>query len=400
MKPIIEIQNLTKSYKLGESFNAYSTIRDVFSGMLRNKKHISEENINAINDISFDVMPGESIGIIGRNGAGKSTLLKVLSRITSPTSGKVILRGRVASLLEVGTGFHSELTGRENIFFNGSILGLRKHEIISKFDEIVEFSGVEKFIDTPLKHYSSGMQLRLAFAVAAHLEPEILIVDEVLAVGDAEFQKKSIGKMNEVALSGRTLLFVSHNLGAIAQLCKRCVLLDKGNLIFLGETNQTLITYSEIIREQEDGLLYKGDGEAVNKIISALYSDDDKNFKNNFLFNQQILLHISLKHSCIDNLHLGISVLDKFKNKIFTDYFRLQNNVDKDLQKVLVRLPYSLLAPGNYSLNLALFVPGNTCFDWHEDCSNFEIIDSGTEMSIFEGQVYGSIITKCGWEYE
>lgn len=400
MKPIIEIQNLTKTYKLGENVNAYNTIRDVFSGIFKKNNQSSKGIVNAINNISFDVMPGESIGIIGRNGAGKSTLLKVLSRITSPTSGKVILRGRVASLLEVGTGFHAELTGRENIFFNGSILGLKKREIVSKFDEIVDFAGVEKFIDTPLKHYSSGMQLRLAFAVAAHLEPEILVIDEVLAVGDAEFQKKSIGKMDEVSRSGRTLLFVSHNLGAISQLCKRTALLNQGNLVCFGETNKTLITYTSIIREHADGQLYRGEGEAINKIISAHYTDIDNNSKIDFLFNQQIVLHITAKYHKIDNLQLGITVLDKFKNKIFTDYFKLQNPDEKGLQKVLIKFPINLLAPGNYSLNLALFVIGNTLYDWHEDCLPFDIVDSGSEMSIFDGQSYGSIIVKCGWEYE
>ena len=174
--------------------------------------------------MSFSVQRGESIGIIGKNGAGKSTLLKVLSRITPPTSGKVIARGRIASLLEVGTGFHPELTGRENIFLNGSILGMKRKEVVSKLDAIIDFSGVEKFLDTPLKHYSSGMQLRLAFAVAAFLEPEILIIDEVLAVGDAEFQRKCIGKMDEVTKSGRTILFVSHNMGAIRSLCQKAIL--------------------------------------------------------------------------------------------------------------------------------------------------------------------------------
>ncbi|MEL7535111.1 MAG: ABC transporter ATP-binding protein, partial [Bacteroidota bacterium] len=202
-----------------------------------------KESFMALNDVSFDVMPGETVGVVGKNGAGKSTLLKILSRITPPTSGKILARGRVASLLEVGTGFHPELSGRENVYLNGSILGLTRVEIDKKFDEIVDFSGVEKFLETPLKRYSSGMQLRLAFAVAAHLEPEILVIDEVLAVGDAEFQKKCLGKMDEVSKSGRTVLFVSHNMEAVKRLCTKGVLLVKGECKSIGPIDQVIEDY-------------------------------------------------------------------------------------------------------------------------------------------------------------
>jgi lipopolysaccharide transport system ATP-binding protein len=203
----------------------------------------NRETIWALKDVSFDVSPGEVVGIIGRNGAGKSTLLKTLSRITEPTTGRVKLYGRVASLLEVGTGFHHELTGRENIYLNGAILGMRKLEIDRKFDEIVEFSELQKFLDTPVKHYSSGMYMRLAFAVASHLEPEILLMDEVLAVGDATFQKKCLGKMGEVAKQGRTVLFVSHNLTAIKSLCGRTIRMDKGKIVDVGGTEQVVLKY-------------------------------------------------------------------------------------------------------------------------------------------------------------
>ena len=253
MKPIIDVQNLSKKYKIGAAQPRYLSLRDSLSSTFKGVrnlvtfKNLSNLETNnefwALKDINFQVNAGESIGIIGRNGAGKSTLLKILSRITPPTSGNAILRGRLASLLEVGTGFHPELTGRENMYFNGSILGLRKAEIDRKFDEIVDFSGVERFIDTPLKNYSSGMQLRLAFAVAAHLEPEILIIDEVLAVGDAEFQKKCLGKMDEVSRSGRTVLFVSHNLEQLKKLCTRSILLENGQIIKFEETNKTIETY-------------------------------------------------------------------------------------------------------------------------------------------------------------
>ncbi|MEO8862085.1 MAG: ABC transporter ATP-binding protein [Ginsengibacter sp.] len=240
MKPILEVQHITKQFKIGAKQERYLSLRDAIAKPFR-RQDKNDTTFYALNDVSFDVYPGESVGIIGRNGAGKSTLLKILSKITPPTHGKIICRGRVASLLEVGTGFHPELSGRENIYMNGSILGMRKFEIDKHFDAIVEFSGVEKFLDTPLKRFSSGMQLRLAFSVAAFLEPEILIIDEVLAVGDAAFQKKCLGKMDEVSKSGRTVLFVSHDMNAIEQLCKRVVILEKGQKISEGAT-QTLIS--------------------------------------------------------------------------------------------------------------------------------------------------------------
>lgn len=237
----IEIENLSKIYKLG-SISAKS-----FS--LFNKKQESEESIfRALDGVSASIKKGEILGVIGKNGAGKSTLLKVLSKITSPTSGKISIHGRVASLLEVGTGFHPELSGRENVFLNGAILGMSKKEIAAKFDEIVEFSGVEKFIDTPVKRYSSGMYVRLAFAIAAHLEPDILIVDEVLAVGDIEFQKKCLGKMGEVAGNGRTILFVSHSMAAVRTLCTRGLVLSGGKVSFDGDVNEAVAHYEDMMR--------------------------------------------------------------------------------------------------------------------------------------------------------
>lgn len=245
MKPILEIQHISKEYVIGGNKERYLSLRDQIVNNLKTGFKAPTETFMALDDISFDVMPGDTVGVIGKNGAGKSTLLKILSRITPPTSGKITARGRVASLLEVGTGFHPELNGRENVYLNGSILGLTRVEIDKKFDEIVEFSGVEKFLETPLKRYSSGMQLRLAFAVAAHLEPEILVIDEVLAVGDAEFQKKCIGKMDEVSKSGRTVLFVSHNMEAVKQLCTKGVLLVKGQCKSIGTIDSVIEDYLE-----------------------------------------------------------------------------------------------------------------------------------------------------------
>ncbi len=244
MKPILEIRGISKKFQINSNQQPYLSLRENLFSFL--KPSLKKEEFWALKDVSFDVMPGDTIGIIGKNGAGKSTLLKVLSKITPPTSGKIIGRGRIASLLEVGTGFHPELSGRENIFMNGSILGMRRAEILKNFDAIVDFSGVEKFIDTPLKHYSSGMQLRLAFAVAAFLENEILIIDEVLAVGDAEFQKKCMGKMGEVSRSGRTILFVSHNIPALMNVCKKGLLLEKGKMPSeVGKIADVIDTYNQ-----------------------------------------------------------------------------------------------------------------------------------------------------------
>jgi lipopolysaccharide transport system ATP-binding protein len=256
MKPIIEVKNIGKRYNITHQRGGYIALRDVVANVFKNPfaflKHKArsavglekKEEFWALKDVSFTVDKGEVIGIIGPNGAGKSTLLKILSQITPPTEGEIILRGKVGSLLEVGTGFHPELTGRENIFLNGAILGMIRREIAAKFDQIVEFAGIEKFLDTPVKYYSSGMYVRLAFSVAAHMEPDILIVDEVLAVGDTEFQKKCLGKMEEVTKKeGRTIIFVSHNLDAIERLCTKTFLLNKGRIIKSGETPEVINYY-------------------------------------------------------------------------------------------------------------------------------------------------------------
>ena len=259
---VIRVENLGKKYTIGhqQQGERYTALRDVIAngakgiagrfGSGKGKKQDStSEDFWALKDISFEIKQGDRVGIIGRNGAGKSTLLKVLSRITEPTKGKVHIRGRIASLLEVGTGFHPELTGRENVYLNGAILGMRKTEIFRKFDEIVAFAEVEKFLDTPVKRYSSGMYVRLAFAVAAHLEPEILIVDEVLAVGDVAFQKKCLGKMEDVGKQGRTVLFVSHNIATVEQLCSKTLLLNQGDLVFEGSTDEGISLYAERINQ-------------------------------------------------------------------------------------------------------------------------------------------------------
>jgi lipopolysaccharide transport system ATP-binding protein len=247
MPAALAVEGLSKRYRIGEFQASYGTLRESLAR--RARRVVSEdhrrrnEEIWAVRDVSFEVPEGQILGVIGRNGAGKSTLLKLLTRITTPTEGRAEIRGRVGSLLEVGTGFHPELTGRENVFLNGSVLGMKRREIVRKFPEIVEFSGVERFIDTPVKRYSSGMYVRLAFAVAAHLEPEILLVDEVLAVGDAEFQRRCLGRMQDFGASGRTVMFVSHNMQAVARLCDRTILLDEGRVTKDGTSPEVVATY-------------------------------------------------------------------------------------------------------------------------------------------------------------
>ena len=277
-KPIIEIKNLGKKYNITHQRGGYVALRDVLMNVIKSPfsfikskaKQVAgietKEEFWALKDINLEIQKGEVIGIIGSNGAGKSTLLKILSQITPPTTGEVKIRGRVGSLLEVGTGFHPELTGRENIFLNGAILGMTRVEMARKFDDIVEFAGIEKFLDTQVKHYSSGMYVRLAFSVAAHLEPDILIVDEVLAVGDAEFQKKCLGKMEEVTKNqGRTILFVSHNMAAIERICSKTILLKNGNIIFSGDTEDAISKYRKMNSENnnfvlDSKIIRRGDG--------------------------------------------------------------------------------------------------------------------------------------------
>ncbi|MDO8505612.1 MAG: polysaccharide ABC transporter ATP-binding protein [bacterium] len=278
-QPIIEVKNVSKQYHIG-SREPYLVLRDALARLykmplafLKNGgRGLRKNTFSALAGVSFDVHPGEVVGIIGRNGAGKTTLLKILSRITYPTNGEIILRGRIASLLEVGTGFHPELTGRENVYFNGAILGMRKKEIDDKFDEIVSFAEVEQFMDTPVKHYSSGMQLRLAFSVAAHLEPEILLVDEVLAVGDAQFQKKCLGKMSEVARAGRTVLFVSHNMEAVERLCSRVILLKDGIIVRDGPVAQVIQDYLKVGVEEAGERIWATPEEAPGDDVVRMHA--------------------------------------------------------------------------------------------------------------------------------
>lgn len=325
-EPAIRVEHISKQYKIGasrESYKNYKTLRESILkvaslplGWIRGTSHAKNQFIWALDDVSFEVKRGESVGIIGRNGAGKSTLLKVLSRITKPTRGRVDLYGRVGSLLEVGTGFHPELTGRENIFLNGAILGMSKREIDKKFDEIVDFAEIEKFLDTPVKYYSSGMYVRLAFAVSAHLEPEILVVDEVLAVGDAQFQKKCLGKMSDVAEQGRTVLFVSHNMAAVRKLCTRGILIHQGKVVCDSSVDDTINQYllGGITDFTSVVSLPKLESETANGLNIKLYSQTGESKAEFKLFEPWI---ISLEFELYKQLQhviaaVGVTTVDAF----------------------------------------------------------------------------------------
>lgn len=353
MKPILEVQNIGKKYRIQHLAGGYLSLRERMVNAFKFQRS-QEEDFWALKEVSFKVQAGESIGIIGRNGAGKSTLLKILSKITPPTTGRIISRGRIASLLEVGTGFHPELTGRENIFFNGSLLGMKRKEIETKFDEIVDFSGVEKFLDTPLKHFSSGMQLRLAFAVAAFLEPEILIIDEVLAVGDAEFQKKCLGKMEDVSKSGRTILFVSHNMRAVESLCQRVIFLSDGTLLADGKHEVIDQYLSNIYRTRDIK-------------IDTTKSDDYFSFESVKIVNldaESMLLRNSddtviqieyVVKKTIPSFQLFVDLVDSFDNVIFRTFHYEPENATPPSAKIgryisCLTIPKDTLIEGHYKI--------------------------------------------------
>jgi lipopolysaccharide transport system ATP-binding protein len=334
MQPAIRVENLGKRYRLDHAVERgqYKTFRESLSTLatapFRRRNANGEggraEAFWALNDVSFDVQPGEVVGIIGRNGAGKSTLLKVLSRITKPSRGKVTVKGRVGSLLEVGTGFHPELSGRENVYLNGSILGMSRREIDGKFDEIVEFSGVEKFLDTPVKRYSSGMQVRLAFAVAAHLEPEMLLVDEVLAVGDATYQRRCIDRMSKFASSGRTILIVSHNLDLIPRLCTRAILLERGNVRADGPSNDITNQYLSALVEgaDDDNLLDKsrsGDGRARFTTLRHVDESGNRLFAHRCGEDMILQMEIESQHD-IDDAALAVVIENLHGTRIITSW--------------------------------------------------------------------------------
>lgn len=389
MTTVIKVEGLSKKYIISHEKNQrfqYKTLQEMLlagsrsfanktMGLLSSGTSRQEtEEFWALKDISFEIKQGERVGIIGSNGAGKSTLLKILSRITAPTQGKVTIRGRVASLLEVGTGFHPELTGRENIFLNGAILGMRRNEIKRKFDEIIDFADVEKFLDTPVKRYSSGMYVRLAFAVAAHLEPEILIVDEVLAVGDVQFQKKCLGKMQEVGRQGRTVLLVSHNLSAIRNLCSRSLWIESGNIGGDGSTDKIESDYLEKIGKL--GSINAKKSSTDLEVQSVVLKDDDGHVTNRFKYGESITIQINcLAKKKIFEPYFWLAVRGAHGN-LFTANMLLDGQRPKVLSGVTTlkcRFPKIKITPGFYTINMGV----------RDNRGRDPLIESGT-ISTFE----------------
>lgn len=401
----VSVRGLAKSYSIAKNAVQHSTMGEALMHKLRNPLAKAErETFWALSDVSFDILKGDVVGIIGRNGAGKSTLLKILSRITEPTRGRIDLYGRVGSLLEVGTGFHPELTGRENVYLNGAILGMKKSEITRQFDAIVEFSGTEQFLDTPVKRYSSGMYVRLAFAVAAHLNPEILIVDEVLAVGDAEFQKKCLGKMKEVSEGGRTVLFVSHNMGAINQLCSQAILLKSGRVELQGNTEEVSERYlasglsngheakmdpaanpaSPIVFTQAGIADAAGEGTGFLNILSP------------FSVNLEVLVRRPVP---------SVELTALFHNSMGQCLFMCNLSDAKNgyasfnpgRHRMQIQLPEAFLAPDTYFVSLVAHRPMVEFFDRHEEVISFRVEETGSKISVYSGQRHGNILVRFPW---
>lgn len=404
-RPIIEVRGVSKRYCLGSI--GIRSLRDDLQRWLRwdSTRRVNEADFVALNDVSFDVNPGEVIGLIGRNGAGKSTLLKILSRITEPSTGEIALRGRIGSLLEVGTGFHPELSGRDNIFLNGAILGMSRSEIARKFDEIVAFSEVEKFIDTPVKRYSSGMYVRLAFAVAAHLEPEILIVDEVLAVGDQQFQKKCLGKMQDVSnREGRTVLIVSHTMPVILQLANRCVVLEGGEMKFIGSPEKAIEVYlngmggGSSVSFDVEGVPRTVAGSLAAKILSLRFSrtlpifeaDEDFGFVAKIRARDRITdARISIVIFASDGTPLGACFSE--------GVLRLKPGEEVELE---IALPNPRLAPGAYYCGVAVgkgsYKSGHNDYDVVLETLHFEVCAAPGEETAVSHWCYqwGRIVFK------
>jgi lipopolysaccharide transport system ATP-binding protein len=383
----IKIENLSKVYSIGKSKDG--SLRGSLKSLITSNSK-SVEEFWALKDVSCEINKGDVVGIIGKNGAGKSTLLKILSKITQPTGGRIEIEGRVASLLEVGTGFHPELTGRENIYLNGTILGMTRKEVAQKFDEIVAFSGIEKFIDTAVKHYSSGMYVRLAFAVAAHLEPEILIIDEVLAVGDAEFQKKCLGKMKDVAGQGRTVLFVSHQLSSVRQLCNKGILLESGGIIKVGEINEVLDAYQntgfgvdsyEVIASVKDYF-----------IKSVCFTDKKSEFFNTDVirFTFEIGKNMPYNSSTL----LLIQIMDEWDQILFS----CETKIIEAKDIYTLEIPCQTLTKGRYKINCNLYNPGLLQYDSIIECCDFSIIDTADFFMHLDAYNIGKLYVNYNWK--
>jgi lipopolysaccharide transport system ATP-binding protein len=409
---VISAQNIGKKYQLGIK-EPYKTLSETItnsifryrSDRLEQRKNISSGEFWALRHLSFDIEKGEILGIIGQNGAGKSTLLKILSRITTPTEGTITLNGRVGSLLEVGTGFHPELTGRENIFLSGSILGMKKTEIDQQFDNIVKFCEIEQFLDTPVKRYSSGMYVRLGFAVAAHLNTEILLVDEVLAVGDVAFQKKCLDKMGQVTNEGRTVLFVSHNMGAVGRLCQKGMLLNKGSMQLMGDIESVITRYITNIQNSCARLDFENDSKKIIQILQVSLQDEKGNLTTTLNRELPFFLKIEFKvKEFIEGAHIAV-MLDKadgFPIYHFTDFDILGTDNSARIPGIyqsIIKFPGGLLNSGSFQLRIGIARQGGMVYDYC-DAFFFQLIDFGSSASIgAEGkQRLGLVTLPVEWE--
>lgn len=406
MPTAIKIENLSKQYRLGvigtgtlsHDLNRWWTVNvlrreDPYLKIGETNDRATRGNseyVWALKDINMEIEQGDVVGIIGKNGAGKSTLLKLLSRVTKPTTGTIKYRGRIASLLEVGTGFHPEMTGRENIYMNGAIMGMTRAEITRKLDEIVDFSGCERYLDTPVKRYSSGMTVRLGFAIAAHLDPEILVVDEVLAVGDAEFQKKAIGKMQDVSKGeGRTVLFVSHNMGSIRQLCNVGFLLDNGMIKTQGGINSVIDLY--LSSSNYDQQYMSNEKSTCVYLETLTISDIDGHIKNQFLHTESIIIHTNLKITeTIPETYLLITILDRYNRKIFSAEKQVNTNLSLEIKPCF-------LTRGIYLVQTIIYKPAVSVYDKVDTACSFEITDAGSEFSHLETFDYGCVFGSYNW---
>ena len=418
----IRAEEVSKLYRIGMQEKQHDSLSGAIMSTLKSpfrsfkklqglssagKNQDAEDIVWALKDISFDVNHGDVLGIIGRNGAGKSTLLKIFSRITDPSFGKIIINGRVASLLEVGTGFHMELTGRENVFLNGTILGMRKHEIASKFDEILAFSGVEKYIDTPVKRYSSGMKVRLAFSVAAHLDPEILLIDEVLAVGDASFQKKCLSKMDDVAKGGRTVLFVSHQLGMVRTLCNKGVLLKNGQLDFRGDMGAVLARYEKSIESKYGNnafVEFSQKENVVANLVSASMQDRDGNAITEFDVFDDIFLEVRYRvNEPTDSMVVG-TVIERNGETLF---YSQDTDINPEryetrypgLYVTKVKLPSPLKA-GRFVVHISIGRINSKAIDSRPDVFVFDVIEKSFDPSLksYYSKRIGVIATELDWQ--
>jgi lipopolysaccharide transport system ATP-binding protein len=402
----ISVEHLSKQYRLGVTVADFWTVQRQVARRVLGRERANGRlggTIWALDDVSFDVGAGEVVGIVGRNGAGKSTLLKILSRITEPTSGTATIHGRVGSLLEVGTGFHPELTGRDNVFLNGAVLGMSKAEVRRKFDEIVAFAEIEKFIDTPVKRYSSGMYVRLAFAVAAHLEPEILIVDEVLAVGDVGFQRKCLGKMNTAARSGRTVLFVSHNMGAVSELCSRAILLEEGRMLADGEVPAVLEQYAQIVSEHAHRVQMAPDPTAPAAIVEVGLENAAGEHTTSFDLADEIVIRI--KYAVprrLEGLQLTVTLARNMVDVVHsfdTDELDAIPTREAGVYEARCTLPGMFLKAGLYSVRVTAGTPTQLIQDL-EGALTFEIEERSinTQQRGFRKDRPGLVVAPATWE--